>query len=55
MEQLEKNVAVAEGYQPPSDEERFQLYREVPPLMTPRAMARKAADWQNPVAWRGRR
>ena len=51
MEQLEKNLAVAEGYHPLGDEERLQLYREVLPLVTPEAMPWKADDWRNPVQW----
>jgi aryl-alcohol dehydrogenase-like predicted oxidoreductase len=52
MEQLESNLAVAEGYEPLSDEERLQLFREVLPLVKPAVVPWKANDWANPTAWR---
>lgn len=54
MEQLERNLAVAETYQPLTDEERLELFREVLPMVTSEAMPWKARDWQGPVEWRRR-
>jgi len=54
MEQLKKNIAVAESYQPLTDGERLELIREVLPRVTPENVPWKTADWQNPVAWKKR-
>ena len=54
MEQLERNLAVAESYRPLSQEERLELFREVLPLITPQTVPWKAEDWDNPIAWKRR-
>lgn len=54
MEQLEKNLAVAESFQPLSDAERLELFREVMPLVTPQAVPWKAEDWNNALEWKRR-
>ena len=54
MEQLQKNLAVAEAYQPLSDGERLELFKEVLPRVTPEAAPWKAEDWDNPVEWKKR-
>jgi len=54
MEQLKKNLAVAESYQPLTDGERLELLREVLPRVTPQNVPWKTDDWQNPVAWKKR-
>jgi aryl-alcohol dehydrogenase-like predicted oxidoreductase len=54
MEQLKKNIAVAETYQPLNDAERLELFKEVLPFITPEAMPWKAEDWNNPVEWKRR-
>lgn len=54
MEQLKKNLAVAESYQPLADGERLELLREVLPIVTPQNVPWKTDDWQNPVAWKKR-
>jgi len=54
MEQLEKNLAVAESYRPLSDEERLQLFKEVLPMVTPKAMPWKAKEWGDASRWRKR-
>ena len=54
MEQLEKNLSVAESYQPLSDRERLELFREVLPVVTPEAVPWKAEYWQEPVEWNRR-
>lgn len=53
MEQLEKNLAVAEEYKPLSDDERLQLFREVLPLVSPKTLPWKAEEWGG-VAWKKR-
>lgn len=54
MEQLRKNLAVAEAYQPLSDGERLELFKEVLPRVTPEGMPWKAEDWNNPIEWKRR-
>jgi len=51
MEQIKKNLAVAESFKPLGDAERLELLKEVLPWVTPRFVPWKAEDWQNPVAW----
>lgn len=52
MEQLEKNLAVAEAFEPLTEGERLELFREVLPMVTPEVMTWKAKDWGNPVEWK---
>ncbi len=52
MEQLQKNLAIAENYQPLSDVERLELYREVLPLVTPQSLPWKSNNWAQPTAWK---
>jgi len=54
MEQLRKNIDVAEHYQPLSDEERLDLFKEVLPLVTPKTMPWKAEDWGTGHGWEKR-
>jgi aryl-alcohol dehydrogenase-like predicted oxidoreductase len=54
MEELERNLAVAETYQLLTDEERLELLRDALPTVTSEAMPWKAGDWQGPVQWRKR-
>jgi len=54
LEQLQKNLAVAEAYQPLSDSERLELFKDVLPRVTPKVMPWKAEDWDNPVEWKRR-
>ena len=54
MDQLKKNLAVAETFRPLSAEERLEFFREILPLVTPQVMKWKAQDWNNPVAWEKR-
>lgn len=55
MEQLEKDLAVAESFKPLSGPERLAFFREMLPLVTPENMPWKAADWSSPVEWKPRR
>ena len=54
MEQLQKNLAIAENYQPLSDIERLELYREKLPLVTPEYLPWKSNNWAQPTAWKKR-
>ena len=55
MEELEKDLAVAESFQPLTADERLQLYRDVLPLVTPKNMPWKANEWKNPTGWIARK
>ena len=54
MEQLEKDLAVAENFKPLTDEERLEFFREIMPLVTPKKVMWKAEDWENPTSWKKR-
>ena len=54
MEQLEKNLLVAENFKPLTDEERLEFFREIMPLVTPQKVMWKAEDWENPTSWKKR-
>ncbi len=54
MDQLKKNLAVAESFTPLSDEEKLEFYKEIIHLATPQVMKWKAQDFENPVAWERR-
>ncbi len=54
MEQLQKNLAVAEAYKPFGDIERLELFKEMLPLVKPENMRWKAEDWGNPTKWNRR-
>jgi aryl-alcohol dehydrogenase-like predicted oxidoreductase len=52
MEQLKKNLAVAESFVPMSGPERLELFRDILPNVTPQNIPWKAEDWDNPVEWK---
>jgi aryl-alcohol dehydrogenase-like predicted oxidoreductase len=54
MDQLKKNLAVAENYKPLNDEERLALYKEILPLVKPEFLPWKSDNWGNPTAWKKR-
>ncbi|MBI3040591.1 MAG: aldo/keto reductase [Chloroflexi bacterium] len=54
LEQLQKNLAVAEAYQPLTDDERLELFKEVLPFVTPEGVPWKAEDWDRAVEWKRR-
>ncbi|MFZ5915923.1 MAG: aldo/keto reductase [Chloroflexota bacterium] len=54
MEQLEKDLAVAESFEPLSGPERLALFREVLPLVRPENLPWKADEWGHPSAWKPR-
>jgi uncharacterized protein len=51
MEQLERNLAVAESFQPLDDLERLELFREVLPMVTPQQVRWKSDSYGAPTKW----
>ena len=51
MAQLEQNLAVAESFEPLSDEERLAFFKDIMPLVKLEKMPWKATDWVNPKEW----
>ena len=51
MEQLERNLAVAESFQPLSDTERVEFFREIMPLVTPQVVRWKSDSFGAPTRW----
>jgi hypothetical protein len=51
MDQLKKNLVVAEKFAPLDDVEKLELYREIIHLATPEVMRWKTTDYFNPVEW----
>jgi uncharacterized protein len=51
MDQLKKNLAVAESFTPLGDEEKLQFYKEIIHLATPEVIRWKTTDYFNPVEW----
>jgi aryl-alcohol dehydrogenase-like predicted oxidoreductase len=54
MEELENDLDIAEDFVPLSGPERLAFFAEMLPLVTPQNVPWKAADWNNPVAWKPR-
>ncbi len=54
MEELEKDLEIAEDFVPLSGPERLAFFTEVLALVSPKNMPWKAADWNNPVTWNPR-
>jgi aryl-alcohol dehydrogenase-like predicted oxidoreductase len=54
IEQLEKNLAVAENFVPFSDAERLEFLKEIMPGAVPRRMRWKAEDEASPTEWKKR-
>jgi hypothetical protein len=54
MEQLEADLAMAEGFAPLSGPEQLAFFREMLPLVKPEDMPCKAADWGTPAHWESR-
>lgn len=52
MEQLEKDLAVAESFAPLTGPERLAFFREILPLVQPASMPWKAEDWDSPTDWK---
>lgn len=51
MDQLKRNLAVAENFTPLGDVEKLEFYKEIIHLATPEVMRWKATDYFNPVEW----
>ncbi len=51
MDQLKRNLAVAEHFTPLSDEEKLAFYKEIVHLVTPEVVRWKTPDYFNPVEW----
>jgi aryl-alcohol dehydrogenase-like predicted oxidoreductase len=54
MEELERDLEVAENFEPFKGPERLELFRRLLPMVKPQNMPWKAAEWGNPVAWADR-
>lgn len=54
MEQLERNLTVAESYEPLTDKERLELFQQILPLVRPDVAPWKAENWGDPVEWKRR-
>jgi len=54
MEELEKDLEIAESFMPLSGPQRLAFFHQVLPLVTPDNMPWKASDWDNPVMWKPR-
>ena len=54
MDQLKRNLAVAEGFTPLGDEEKLAFYKDIVHLATPDVMRWKTTDYFNPVEWEKR-
>jgi hypothetical protein len=55
MAQLEQNLAIAESFTPPTDEERLAFFKDTIPLVKPEKMPWKTVEWDNPTEWVPRR
>jgi aryl-alcohol dehydrogenase-like predicted oxidoreductase len=51
MDQLMRNLAVAEAFTPLSDEEKLAFYKDIIHLVTPEVVRWKTPDYFNPVEW----
>ena len=51
MAQLEQNLAIAESFEPLSDEERLAFFKDIMPLVKLEKMPWKGTDWINPTEW----
>jgi hypothetical protein len=51
MAQLEQNLAIAEAFEPLSDAEQLEFFKDVIHLATLENMPWKAVEWDHPVEW----
>jgi hypothetical protein len=51
MDQLKKNLAVAENFTPLGDEEKLEFYKKIIHLASPEVIRWKTTDYFNPVEW----
>jgi aryl-alcohol dehydrogenase-like predicted oxidoreductase len=54
MDQLKRNLAVAEDFIPLGDVEKLEFFKEIVHLATPEVMRWKTTDYFNPVEWEKR-
>jgi hypothetical protein len=54
MDQLKRNLAVAEDFTPLGDVEKLEFFKEIVHLATPEVMRWKTTDYFNPVEWEKR-
>lgn len=54
LDQLKKNLVVAENYKPLTDTEKLELYKEILPLVSPQLMPWKSDNWGLPTDWKKR-
>jgi predicted aldo/keto reductase-like oxidoreductase len=54
MDQLKRNLAVAENFTPLGDVEKLEFFKEIIHLATPEVMRWKTTDYFNPVEWEKR-
>lgn len=52
MDQLRRNLAIAENFVPMTGPERLEFFREILPMVTPQNIPWKAEDWDNPTEWK---
>ena len=55
MAQLEQNLAIAESFTVPTDEERLAFFKDIIGLVQPDKLRWKTAEWNNPTEWVPRR
>ena len=51
MAQLEQNLAIAESFNPLTDEERLAFFKDIIPLASPEKIRWKTTQWDNPTQW----
>jgi aryl-alcohol dehydrogenase-like predicted oxidoreductase len=51
MQQLERNLEIAESFTAMSDGERLEFLRDILPLVTPEKMPWKSNNWGSPTKW----
>ncbi len=54
LDQLKKNLHVAQNHRPFTDGERLEFMKYVLPMVTPEGVPWKAEDWDDPVEWKRR-
>ncbi|MEW9669688.1 aldo/keto reductase [Ammoniphilus sp. 3BR4] len=54
MEQLEKNLAIAENFQPLTEEEQLEFFKEIIHLVRPEILRWKTDNWAEATSWSSR-
>jgi aryl-alcohol dehydrogenase-like predicted oxidoreductase len=55
MEELERDLEVAQSFEPFSGAERLEFFREIMPLVVPKSLPWKADNWGEPKGWMPRK